>query len=224
MPNVYAPGLAAAGSEVCLGSVSGGGSGAGFGVTIGGTFVDRECQLRLNARTLAVLGYARAARETMCLDYDVRQAMAAAGTPCAADAGYAAPVRYGEAAASNQTAMANPANPRGYAAPVRSGEAAASNQTAMANPPNPIGDFFAALFAPTQQAAAPSETASANPPPSQAATAKPSKTAMAKSAKSKAQGTAAAAPETQPAAQVAAANSRLTRLTTRIQAVTKNTR
>ncbi|MFY9836327.1 MAG: hypothetical protein WAK55_07610, partial [Xanthobacteraceae bacterium] len=86
VPNVYAPGLAAAGSEVCLGSVSAGGAGAGFGVTIGGTFVDRECQLRLNARTLAVLGYARAARETMCLDGDVRAAMAAAGTPCAADA------------------------------------------------------------------------------------------------------------------------------------------
>src|SRR5258708_7264746 len=31
-PNVYAPGLAAAGSEVCLGSMSAGGSGQGFGV------------------------------------------------------------------------------------------------------------------------------------------------------------------------------------------------
>jgi hypothetical protein len=85
IPNVYAPGLAAAGSEVCLGSISAGGSGAGFGVTIGGTYVDRECQLRLNARTLAVLGYPVAARETMCLDPDVRQAMLAAGTPCAGD-------------------------------------------------------------------------------------------------------------------------------------------
>ena len=85
VPNVYAPGLAAAGSEVCLGSISAGGSGAGFGLTIGGTIVDRECQLRLNARTLAVLGYPVAARETMCLDPDVRQAMLAAGTPCAGD-------------------------------------------------------------------------------------------------------------------------------------------
>jgi hypothetical protein len=85
VPNVFAPGLAAAGSEVCLGSVSGGGSGSGFGLTIGGTFVDRECQLRLNARTLATLGYPVAARETMCLDEDVRRAMYAAGTPCAMD-------------------------------------------------------------------------------------------------------------------------------------------
>lgn len=107
-PTVYAPGLAAAGSEVCLGSISGGGSGAGFGLTIGATIVDRECQLRLNARTLAVLGYARAARETMCLDADVRQAMLAAGTPCAADAYAAATARQTAAAAPmQQTAAAS---------------------------------------------------------------------------------------------------------------------
>jgi hypothetical protein len=183
VPNVYAPGLAAAGSEVCLGSLSGGGAAAGFGVTIGGTFVDRECQLRLNARTLAVLGYAKAARETMCLDYDVRQAMAAAGTPCAADAGYAAPVRYGEAAAPNQTAMANPSTPT-----------------------NPIAAFFAALSGahPVQEAAAaPSETAMADPPPSPTAMTKPSRTAMAKQAKSKGHVTTAAA-QAQPVEDQAA--------------------
>jgi len=85
VPNVYGPGLTAAGSEVCLGSVSAGGAGAGFGVTLGGTFVDQECQLRMNARTLATLGYAKAAREEMCIDPQVRAAMAAAGTPCVAD-------------------------------------------------------------------------------------------------------------------------------------------
>jgi alkylhydroperoxidase/carboxymuconolactone decarboxylase family protein YurZ len=85
VPNVYGPGLTAAGSEVCLGSVSAGGAGAGFGVTIGGTIVDQECQLRMNARTLATLGYAVAAREEMCIDPQVRAAMAQAGTPCAQD-------------------------------------------------------------------------------------------------------------------------------------------
>lgn len=85
VPNVYGPGLTAAGSEVCLGSVSAGGAGAGFGLSIGGTIVDQECQLRMNARTLATLGYAKAAREEMCVDPQVRAAMAAAGTPCAAD-------------------------------------------------------------------------------------------------------------------------------------------
>ena len=92
VPNVYAPGLAAAGAEVCLGSVSAGGAGAGFGVSIGGTYVDQECQLRLNARTLATLGYTVAAREEMCIDSGVRAAMLAAGSPCAADmGGHAAP-------------------------------------------------------------------------------------------------------------------------------------
>jgi len=92
VPNVYAPGLAAAGAEVCLGSVSAGGSGAGIGVSIGGTYVYTECQLRLNARTLATLGYVVAAREEMCLDTQVRAAMLAAGSPCAADlGGHAAP-------------------------------------------------------------------------------------------------------------------------------------
>jgi len=92
VPNVYAPGFAAAGAEVCLGSVSAGGAGAGIGVSIGGTYVDTECQLRLNARTLATLGYVVAAREEMCLDPQVRAAMLAAGSPCAADlGGHAAP-------------------------------------------------------------------------------------------------------------------------------------
>ena len=48
---------------------------------------DRECTLRLNAKTLAILGYTEAARETMCLDDNVRRAMIAAGTPCAGDRG-----------------------------------------------------------------------------------------------------------------------------------------
>jgi len=87
VPTVYAPGLAAAGSEVCLGSMSVGGAGAGFGLTIGGTMTDKECTLRLNAKTLAILGYTEAARETMCLDDNVRRAMLAAGTPCAQDRG-----------------------------------------------------------------------------------------------------------------------------------------
>jgi len=112
VPNVYAPGLAAAGSEVCLGSVSAGGAGAGFGLTIGGTYVDRECQLRLNARTLATLGYPAAARETMCLDPDVRQAMLAAGTPCRADSYYAA----APAGLPGRAAVADPARSKPVAA------------------------------------------------------------------------------------------------------------
>jgi hypothetical protein len=147
VPTVYAPGLAAAGSEVCLGSVSAGGAGAGFGVTIGGTFVDRECQLRLNARTLAVLGYARAARETMCLDADVRAAMAAAGTPCAADA-YLAQQRYSEAAPTSQMAPRySEAAPTSQTAAVNPGKSQAHAKQVAAAQPEPIQN------APTQAAA-----------------------------------------------------------------------
>jgi hypothetical protein len=197
VPNVYAPGLAAAGSEVCLGSVSAGGAGAGFGVTIGGTFVDRECQLRLNARTLAVLGYPRAARETMCLDPDVRQAMAAAGTPCAADA--YAPARYSEAPPPSQTAATNP-----FAALFGLGRQASAPQASapQASPPqslnaNPFGAPVAQEAA-AQEAAPPSQTAMANPAPGQTARANPGQTAMANPGKSKAHAKSVAVAAAQP--------------------------
>jgi len=126
VPNVYAPGLAAAGSEVCLGSMSVGGAGAGFGLTVGGTLVDRECQLRLNAKTLAVLGYTAAARETMCLDDDVRKAMLAAGTPCSVDRAPRA-MAYEAAAAPRQssTRVARADAPKAEAARAEAPPAAA---------------------------------------------------------------------------------------------------
>jgi hypothetical protein len=192
VPNVYAPGLAAAGSEVCLGSVSAGGAGAGFGVTIGGTFVDRECQLRLNARTLAVLGYPRAARETMCLDPDVRQAMAAAGTPCAADA--YAPARYSEAPPTSQTAATNP-----FAALFGLGRQASAPQASAPQSlnTNPFGAPVAQEAA-AQEAAPPSQTAMANPAPGQTARANPGQTAMANPGKSKAHAKSVAVAAAQP--------------------------
>lgn len=86
-PNVVTSALAAAGYEVCLGSMTAGGSAAGFGLSVGSTIEDKACQLRLNAKTLATLGYAAAAREVMCQDPNVRTAMLEAGTPCAEDKG-----------------------------------------------------------------------------------------------------------------------------------------
>ncbi len=85
IPNVYAPALAAAGYEVCLGSMSVGGSGSGFGLSFGGTYEDKGCQARLNAKTLATLGYVVAGREVLCQDPSIRAAMHNAGTPCAGD-------------------------------------------------------------------------------------------------------------------------------------------
>ncbi len=87
VPTVYAPALAAAGYEVCLGSVSAGASGSGFGLSFGGTYEDKGCQARLNAKTLATLGYVVAGREVLCQDPSIRAAMHNAGTPCAGDDG-----------------------------------------------------------------------------------------------------------------------------------------
>jgi hypothetical protein len=55
-PNAIAPGLAAAGIESCQGSISAAGSVTGFGLSFGGPIMDRECNLRLWARTLYAMG------------------------------------------------------------------------------------------------------------------------------------------------------------------------
>ena len=52
VPGVVAPGLAAAGLETCLGSVSGGGAFVGTGFSFGTTIPDPGCAARLDARTL----------------------------------------------------------------------------------------------------------------------------------------------------------------------------
>ena len=52
VPSVVAPGLAAAGLETCLGSVSGGGALLGPRLSFGTTIPDPGCAARLDARTL----------------------------------------------------------------------------------------------------------------------------------------------------------------------------
>ncbi|MHB2211186.1 hypothetical protein [Methylobacterium sp. CM6257] len=86
-PGVWAPGLAAAGIESCLGSASVGGAGPGIGVTIGGTLTDKGCNLRLYARTLYSLGHRVAATQILCNDPDVALALAVEGVRCLAGPG-----------------------------------------------------------------------------------------------------------------------------------------
>ena len=81
-PAAFAPGLAAAGIEACLGSVSVGGSGAGFGFSFGTTKLDQGCNIRLFARTLQAMGYRRAATQMLCYDADVAGALATEGIRC----------------------------------------------------------------------------------------------------------------------------------------------
>ena len=75
VPIVFAPGLAAAGIETCLGSVSAGGSFVGTGLTFGSTVPDAGCNARLTARTLWSMGLKKAAVARICLDADVYRSM-----------------------------------------------------------------------------------------------------------------------------------------------------
>jgi len=93
----------AAGEDTCMGSSSIGGQGVGFGLSIGTTWTDDNCRHLKNSRQLVALGYHRAATALMCVDEDVQNAMAAAGTPCPGTeqkaATVAAPVIYAETTA-----------------------------------------------------------------------------------------------------------------------------
>jgi hypothetical protein len=75
VPGVVAPGLAAAGLETCLGSVSGGGAFVGTGFSFGTTIPDPGCAARLDARTLWSFGLKKAAVARLCLNPDIAHAM-----------------------------------------------------------------------------------------------------------------------------------------------------
>jgi len=75
VPTAFAPGLAAAGLETCLGSVSGGGSALGWGASFGTTIPDPGCAARLDARTLWSMGLKKAAVARLCLMSDIYASM-----------------------------------------------------------------------------------------------------------------------------------------------------
>src|SRR6516164_3196394 len=75
VPSVFAPGLAAAGLETCLGSVSVGASWLGTGLTGGGSIPDPGCAARLDARTLWSMGLKKAAVARLCLTSEIRASM-----------------------------------------------------------------------------------------------------------------------------------------------------
>src|SRR6516165_1776824 len=68
VPNVFAPALAPAGIETCLGSVSGGAAVVGTGASFGSTVPDYGCSARLDARTLWQFGLKKAAVARLCLN------------------------------------------------------------------------------------------------------------------------------------------------------------
>lgn len=68
--------------DTCMGSSSVGAQGMAFGLSLGTTWRDRNCQRLKNARELSTMGYDTAAVALLCVDVDVQRAMRRAGTPC----------------------------------------------------------------------------------------------------------------------------------------------
>ncbi|MDX0230336.1 hypothetical protein GOC14_07210 [Sinorhizobium meliloti] len=80
----FPPGLVA-GGLTCQGSASFGAGGPGWGVALGSTRMDRDCNLRESAKTIYLMGERAAAREVLCNIREVRNALASVGRPCSAD-------------------------------------------------------------------------------------------------------------------------------------------
>ena len=86
-PSAITPGLIAGGLS-CSGSGSLGGSGAGWGLSLGITKEDRYCNAREDAKYIqGVTGSVAAAKERLCDTPEIRRAFARAGQPCAVDGG-----------------------------------------------------------------------------------------------------------------------------------------
>lgn len=80
-PSAIAPGLIASGPS-CLGSSSFGVSGAGFGISLGGTKEDEHCNAREDTRILTVLAGNAAGIARMCQVKANAKALNAAGIAC----------------------------------------------------------------------------------------------------------------------------------------------
>jgi hypothetical protein len=67
----------------CAGSVAGGAQGAGFGISLGGSTADLECQRQELAKTAYVFGDEKTAEEILCDNGMYRAARKRTGRPCA---------------------------------------------------------------------------------------------------------------------------------------------
>lgn len=84
-PAITAPGLTTTLTETCLGSISGGVSILGGGITGGSTVRDSRCGNRLDAREIRGWGENDVAKEIMCGTEEVRAAYKRVGRPCIED-------------------------------------------------------------------------------------------------------------------------------------------
>lgn len=82
----YAAPLTAS-NGTCMGSSSAGGQGAAFGLSIGTTWTDNNCDIRYDAEALRAAGLPGAAQARLCQKAEIAKAMDAAGTPCSSVGG-----------------------------------------------------------------------------------------------------------------------------------------
>lgn len=70
----------------CMGSTSAGGQGVGFGLSLGITWHDADCERRNDAAMLYNMNLHKAAVSLMCQNENIAKAMRLAHTPCPAEA------------------------------------------------------------------------------------------------------------------------------------------
>ena len=81
VPSVSGPMLTTS-NDTCMGSSSGSANGPGFGVSIGSTWVDKNCVILKNSREMWSYGMKAAALALMCKDTDNREALELTGFEC----------------------------------------------------------------------------------------------------------------------------------------------
>jgi len=82
-PPATAPALTS-GNDTCMGSSSVGGSGPGFGFSVGSTWSDEHCRMLKSASILYNLGMEEAAVARVCMDEMNREALESTGYKCPA--------------------------------------------------------------------------------------------------------------------------------------------
>lgn len=87
VPGVVAPSMTVlSNADSCLKSISGGGSGVGFGVSLGAYKLDKDCSRRVNASKIFNMGYRSASLQIMCGLPDVWASFEISGnSPCLND-------------------------------------------------------------------------------------------------------------------------------------------
>lgn len=79
--SAYAPNIVSS-NDTCMGSISAGGQGASFGISLGSTYTDNDCILRKDARLLYNMGLKETAIHLLCSKDSLRDALVSSNIGC----------------------------------------------------------------------------------------------------------------------------------------------